>query len=115
MEFDSIDLKNYIDKYGRVNDEGIKTIDLGKGYEIQYLEPIIFSNHLLFCKNKNEVLKVDLDDMVEVAQLNKDIGLHSNVFDLIDDLYEDLTRKENEKKRKQRRIESSVKDFLGGL
>ena len=112
MEFNSLDLANYIDKYGRVNDEGIKTIDLGKGYEIQYLEPIIFSNHLLFCKNRKEVLKVALDNTVEVTCLDKNILIYPNVFNLIDDLYEDLTRKENEKKRKQRRIESSVKDFL---
>lgn len=112
MEFNSLDLANYIDKYGRVNDEGIKTIDLGKGYEIQYLEPIIFSNHLLFCKNRKEVLKVALDNTVEVTCLDKNILIYPNVFDLIDDLYEDLTRKENEEKRRQRRIESSVKDFL---
>ena len=112
MEFNSLDLANYIDKYGRVNEEGIKTIDLGKGYEIQYLEPIIFSNHLLFCKNGKEVLKVALDNMVEVICLDKNILIYPNVFNLIDDLYEDLTRKENEEKRRQRRIESSVKDFL---
>ncbi len=115
MEFNSLDLANYIDKYGRVNDEGIKTIDLGKGYEIQYLEPIIFSNHLLFCKNRKEVLKVALDNTVEVTCLDKNILIYPNVFNLIDDLYEECTKKENEKKRKQRRIESSVKDFLGGL
>lgn len=114
MEFDSIDLKNYIDKYGRMNDRGIQTIDLGKGYEIQHREGVV-STELLFCKNGKTVLEVELSDLDKLEQLNKDIGLHSNVFDLIDDLYEDLTRKENEKKRKQRRIESSVKDFLGGL
>ena len=112
MRFNSLDLANYIDKYGRVNDEGIKTIDLGKGYEIQYLEPIIFSNHLLFCKNRKEVLKVALDNTVEVTCLDKNILIYPNVFNLIDDLYEECTKKENEKKRKQRRIESSVKDFL---
>lgn len=42
MRFDSIDLKNYIDKYGRMNDKGIKNIDLGKGYEIQYKKPNVF-------------------------------------------------------------------------
>lgn len=112
MRFDSIDLKNYIDKYGRMNDKGIKNIDLGKGYEIQYKKPNVFSNYLLFCKNGKTILKVDLSALDKLEQLNKDIELHSSVFDLIDDLYEDLTRKENEKKRKQRRIESSVKDFL---
>lgn len=112
MEFDSIDLKNYIDKYGRVNDKGIKNIDLGKGYEIQYKKPNVFSNYLLFCKNGKTVLKVDLSALDKLEQLNKDIELHSNVFDLIDDLYEDLTRKENEEKRRQRRIESSIKEFL---
>lgn len=50
MRFDSIDLKNYIDKYGRMNDKGIKNIDLGKGYEIQYKKPNVFSNYLLFVK-----------------------------------------------------------------
>lgn len=112
MEFDSIDLKNYIDKYGRMNDKGIKNIDLGKGYEIQYKKPNVFSNYLLFCKNGKTVLKVDLSALDKLEQLNKDIELHSNVFDLIDDLYEDLTRKENEEKRRQRRIESSIKEFL---
>lgn len=112
MRFDSIDLKNYIDNYGRMNDKGIKNIDLGKGYEIQYKKPNVFSNYLLFCKNGKTVLEVDLSALDKLEQLNKDIELHSNVFDLIDDLYEDLTRKENEEKRKQRRIESSVKDFL---
>lgn len=113
MEFDSIDLKNYIDKYGRVDDKKLsKTIDLGKGYEIQYKELNIFSGYLLFCKNGKTILKVDLSALDKLEQLNKDIELHSNVFDLIDDLYEDLTRKENEKERKQRRIESSVKEFL---
>lgn len=113
MEFDSIDLKNYIDKYGRVDDKKLsKTIDLGKGYEIQYKELNIFSGYLLFYKNGKAVLKVDLSALDKLEQLNKDIELHSNVFDLIDDLYEDLTRKENEKERKQRRIESSVKEFL---
>ncbi|QLF87132.1 hypothetical protein BESEP5_00190 [Staphylococcus phage vB_SepM_BE05] len=112
MEFDSIDLKNYIDKYGRMNDKGIKNIDLGKGYEIQYKKPNVFSNYLLFCKNGKTILKVDLSALDKLEQLNKDIELHSNVFDLIDDLYEDLTRKENEEKRRQRRIESSVKEFL---
>lgn len=112
MEFNSLDLKNYIDKYGRMNDKGIKNIDLGKGYEIQYKKPNVFSNYLLFCKNGKTVLKVDLSALDKLEQLNKDIELHSNVFDLIDDLYEDLTRKENEKKRRQRRIESSIKEFL---
>lgn len=112
MRFDSIDLKNYIDKYGRMNDKGIKNIDLGKGYEIQYKKPNVFSNYLLFCKNGKTVLKVDLSALDKLEQLNKDIELHSNVFDLIDDLYEDLTRKENEEKRRQRRIESSIKEFL---
>lgn len=112
MEFDSIDLKNYIDKYGKMNDKGIKNIDLGKGYEIQYKTPNPFSNYLLFCKNGKTVLEVELSALDKLEQLNKDIELHSNVFDLIDDLYEDLTRKENEEKRRQRRIESSVKEFL---
>lgn len=127
MEFDSIDLKNYVIKYGRVKDKdindidleindidlGIKIIDLGKGYEIQYREPNIFSNYLVFCKNEKDVLEVDLDNMDEVARLNKDIALHSNVFGLIEDLYEDFIRKENEEERKQRRIESKVREFLG--
>lgn len=112
MEFNSLDLANYIDKYGRMNDKGIKNIDLGKGYEIQYKKPNPFSNYLLFYKNGKAVLKVDLSALDKLEQLNKDIELHSNVFDLIDDLYEDLTRKENEKKRRQRRIESSIKEFL---
>lgn len=115
MEFNSLDLANYIDKYGRVNDEGIKTIDLGKGYEIQYLEPIIFSNHLLFCKNRKEVLKVALDNTVEVTCLDKNILIYPNVFNLIDDLYEECTKKESEEERRQRTVESKVKDFLGGL
>ncbi|AXY83891.1 hypothetical protein UDOIXSUF_CDS0065 [Staphylococcus phage PG-2021_1] len=115
MEFNSLDLANYIDKYGRVNDEGIKTIDLGKGYEIQYLEPIIFSNHLLFCKNRKEVLKVALDNTVEVTCLDKNILIYPNVFNLIDDLYEECTKKESEEERRQRKVESKVKDFLGGL
>lgn len=112
MEFDSIDLKNYVIKYGKVNDEGIKTINLGKGYEIQYFEPIIFSNHLLFCKNKKEVLKVALDNTVEVTCLDKNILIYPNVFNLIDDLYEECTKKESEEKRRQRRIESSITEFL---
>lgn len=53
--------------------------------------------------------------MVEVTCLDKNILIYPNVFNLIDDLYEECTKKESEEERRQRKVESKVKDFLGGL
>lgn len=111
MEFDILDLAQYIEMHGLKTGKNSKLYDLGNGYKIRYTKNDIISC-LVFVKDGIRTPYIDLTSGFTINTANERIRTSNNVFDLIDIYYEEYIAEKQKKRKESIEKQDKIEEFL---
>lgn len=111
MEFNILDLAQYIEIHGSKTERNDKLYDLGDGYKIRYIKNDVISC-LVFVKDGIRTPYIDLTSGFTINTANERIRTSNNVFDLIDIYYEEYIAEKQKKRKESIEKQDKIEEFL---